>query len=350
MNFRSLAQVHVAAIIVGGGVATVLALAGYGVWSLVWQTLVTSTVTVATLWWISNWRPHLIFHSSAISELLSFSLNLTGFRVFNYWIRNADNLLIGKFFEAGMLGLYTRAYGIMRLPVSQISAVLSSVMFPALSRIQDDKRRSKQLYLSSISMIALVSFPMMMGLLAITDRFVVAVYGPQWAASAGVVKIFCLLGMVQSLQNTAGWIFAAQGRTDWMFLWGIGAGMLLVGSLVLGVWWGSIEAVATCYAFTGGCLLLYPSLAIPGRLIEMTPAEVVGRVAGTLGCSVLMAGVVWTIGLTLPGDWPEWSYLAVQIPSGVVIYVGLIHSFKLQAYRAARHLASELWFRVQGSR
>ena len=344
MNFRKIAKIDILAVLIGGIVAIIMALSGQGVWSLIWQILVTSSVASFVFWWQSNWRPNFLFDKKAISELLGFSSNLLGYSIVNYWARSADNLLVGRFLGSGSLGIYTRAYSTMLMPLSQVANVLGQVMFPALSRMQHDKKRVKRIYLHSIAMIALVTFPMMMGLLVVAEDFVLALYSAKWSDVTSVLRILCLVGMIQSIVGTVGWIYQSQGRTDWMFRWGLFVSVLGITSFVIGVYLGSVEAVALCYAILN-VFLLYWNFAIPGRLIDLRFREVLGAVAGILACTLIMAGTVWVFGQVLPDNWPHWVYLVLQSLFGVLVYGALINLLKIQAYDELRNLLLEQWRR-----
>jgi O-antigen/teichoic acid export membrane protein len=342
MRFNRIAKIEVSAVMIGAIAAIVMALSGLGVWSLIWQILITSAVMSTTLWWQSNWRPNLSFDRSAVADLWSFSSNLLGFNTVNYWTRNADNLLIGRYLGSVDLGIYTRAYSTMLMPLGQVTNVLGQVMFPALSRMQHDRDRVKRIYLRSIAAIALITFPMMMGLFVVAEDFVLTLYGEKWSGVTPVLQILCVVGMIQSLVATAGWIFQSQGRTDWMLRWGLVSGALGILSFVLGVYIGSIEAVALCYAVVN-FILLYWKISIPGKLISLQFREVMLSVAGIFGCTLFMAGAVWLLGLVLPDDWPHWANLIVQALFGVLVYGVLIHLFHIQAYGELRDLAMEQW-------
>jgi PST family polysaccharide transporter len=332
MDFRKLALIEIIATIIAGGFAISLALLGFGVWSLVWQVLISTGVSVILVWQISEWKPRFSFSVSALKELISFSGNLFGFNIFNYWVRNTDDLLIGKFIGSASLGIYSRAYSILLMPISQISAAIGRVMFPALSRIQEDKIRVKQIYLRCLAMIALVTFPMMLGLLVVADSFVLVLFGPKWVDVIPILKVLCLLGMVESLVTTLGWIYTSQGRTDLFFRWSILAGALLILSIVIGIWIGTIMAVTVCYSFTSGIILLYPAFAIPGKLIEMRFGEVVQCISGILLCAVLMSLSVWLLGGILPQEWSHGLKLFTKVIFGSCFYFVLIHTFRLKAY------------------
>lgn len=342
MQFRLMAFVEITAVLLGGSIAVVLALTGYGVWSLIWQLLLTSIITVVALWLVSKWRPQLIFNRRAISDLWGFSSHLLGFNAFNYWARNADNLLIGRFIGPAGLGIYTRAYTTMLLPLSQVTNVFGRVMFPALSKVQHDKERVKFIYLRAIAVIALVTFPMMLGLFVVADHFVLALYGPNWSEVIPVLRILCMVGLMQSIASTVGWIYQSQGRTDWLFRWGVFASSVGIVSFVIGIYIGTVEAVAFCYA-VAILFLLYWNMSIPGKLIDMRFREVVRALAAIFACAMGMALIVWAVGMYLPSAWPQWLQLLIQSVTGCIIYWGFIHIFRVQAYSEAKFLLLEQW-------
>ncbi|NLE44026.1 MAG: MOP flippase family protein, partial [Chloroflexi bacterium] len=264
LNFRGLALIEAAATLLAGAVAIVLALMGYGVFALVWQMIISTIGRVVFLWYSSAWRPAFRFSWSAVRELLGFSTNLLGFSTFNYWVRKADDLLIGKFVGSAGLGVYTRAYSIMLLPLNQVSSVVSRVMFPTLSQIKDDRRRVKRIYLRSISIVALITFPMMLGLLVVSESFVLALYGLQWKEIIPLLRMLSLVGLAQSIGTTTGWIYQSQGRTDWMFRWGVASGIVTLISFAIGIRWG-VLGVAIAYVVRTFALT-YFNFSIPGRL------------------------------------------------------------------------------------
>jgi O-antigen/teichoic acid export membrane protein len=216
-------------------------------------------------------------------------------------------------------------------------------MFPALSRVQTDIIRVKRIYLRAISLIALVTFPVMLGLFVTADHFVLTLFGAQWQAVIPVLRILSLLGLSQSIGTTTGWIYQSQGRTDWMFRWSIAAGTLLIASILFGVWLGTIVTVASSYAIMSGLVLLYPSFAIPGKLIDMTFLDVVKSIASILACAVIMAVVVWGLDMMLPAAWPSWAYLVAQVFTGIIVYGVLLHFLKIKAYCDLRSILREQW-------
>jgi O-antigen/teichoic acid export membrane protein len=339
MDFRRLAVVEISSILIGGAAAVGAATAGYGVWSLIVLLLAGTSIRAALLWTLSDWRPHLILDRDAARELWRFSGNLAGYWAVNYWSRNADNFLIGKFVGASGLGIYSRAYSLMLMPLQQISQVTARVMLPALSRIQEDRPRVKRAYLRAVGIIALLSCPVMAGLFVVAEPFVLTLYGPRWRDVVPVLQILCIAGLMQPVGTTVGWIYTSQGRTDWLFRWGLIQSALTVLAFGIGIMWG-VHGVALAYAIRT-YVLLYPSFAIPGRLIDMRVREVFMAVRGPLSSALAMAGLVWAVGAVLPADWPPGAVLLVQFGTGVFAYAALVHLFVLKPYLELKDLVRE---------
>jgi O-antigen/teichoic acid export membrane protein len=189
MLFRRLSVIQLISSAASAAIGITLAVAGAGVWSLV--AAVTSEVSTAVvLYWVASpWRPdwHLSLHD--LRSVTSFSANLTGANIAGYFMRNMDNALIGRFLGASALGYYGLAYGLMMYPLYNVTWNLGNVLFPALSRIQEEDARFRQAYLRAVSVIATITFPLMLGLLATADLLVPACFGAKWAPMVPIVRV-----------------------------------------------------------------------------------------------------------------------------------------------------------------
>ena len=138
IDFKSQAKVRLIALFVGGATGIVMALNGYGVWSLVGKNLTQQLFTNIGYWLVSSWRPTLIFSTRSFKEIFSFGYKLLISGIFTTISRNLYSVAIGKLFPVQSLGYYTRARQFKDLPVQSILGVSMSVLFPVLSRLQDD--------------------------------------------------------------------------------------------------------------------------------------------------------------------------------------------------------------------
>ncbi len=339
MAFRPIARIELTASIGGGIAGLSAAFAGFGATALAVQLLGASALHCLGSHAAVSWRPRAVLRVERLRPLFHFGGHLLGFQLFNYWTRNADDLLIGRFVGAGALGHYGMAYRLMMMPLQQVTQVFQRVMFPALSTVQDDRVRVKVAYLRATRMIGLVTIPAVCGLFVVAPTLVEVVLGADWAPVAPLLQVLCFAAVKQPLGATTGWIYQSQGRTDLMRRWGIRIGTVTMIGFVIGLQWGAY-GVAVSYAVTR-YLLWVPAIRVPGRLIGMTFGEFVGNVAGVFACSVAMAVAVWLLGLVLLPIAPPTFALGVQVTAGVAVFAGLAHLTRLDAWREARGLFAE---------
>lgn len=338
MHFEAVAKAEVVGVVGGGVVAVGLAIGGAGVWSLVAQHLTRECITVTVQWWAVQWRPRLAFAGDAVADLFGFSIGHAGFNFVNYWARKSDDVLIGRYLGAQSLGAYDRAYRLMLFPLTQIIQTISRVMFPALSSIQSDVDRVRRIYLKTMGVLALVIFPAMFGLWVVAEPFVQVVFGEKWLSMVPILEILSLVGALQTLTNPTGWIYKSQGRTDWMFYWGVGASTVLILSFAVGIWFGSAESVAWAYLIAN-LLILYPCIHIPGKLIDLTFTDVIRATLGPLLCALGMTAVLVVIHQQL-STWSALSQVLLEVGTGAILYTGLVWGFGVQAFRELRLILS----------
>jgi PST family polysaccharide transporter len=318
LNFAVLAKVEVLAIGAGSAAALLAALAGAGAWSLVLQLLVMVIVRCGLLWRASPWRPALVFRWGDVRAIGGYSANLTSFNIVNYIGRNADNVLIARFLGSASLGFYSLAYRIMLFPLQRIAWTISQVTFPAYAQVQDDHARFGRGYLQSISAIAFITFPLMLGLTALAEPFVLVLMGAEWQPVVILLTILGPVGMLQSIITTVGTIYNAKGRPDLLLQVGGGTVVLVIIGFVIGLRWG-IVGVASAYAIVY-LLVTYPMFAVPLRLIDLTMADLARAVRRPLLCSLLMMAAVLALRLLLPASLPQAVVLALGVAAGVLVY------------------------------
>ncbi|MHC4081909.1 MAG: MOP flippase family protein [Planctomycetota bacterium] len=338
LRFRPLVTIDLAAVTGSGLLAILLALLGAGAWSLIAWPVAASVIRTALLWRAAGWWPSRTWDRDAIRELFGFGRNLLGFNIVNYWIRNTDKLLVGRFLAAGALGLYTRSYALMLMPLGLITQALGNVMFPAMAEIQHERARVARIYLRTTRAVSLVSFPLMIGLFVVADDFVAALFGPKWSDMVGIVQLFCLAGVLESIGSLNGNLYMSQGRSDLMFRVGAIVGLLGVAAMAVGLMWGLI-GVALAYTVYA-TLAAWPQMHIAVGLVGLRVRDVVRGLAGTFGCALLMGVAVQAIGLFMGPQWPPAWSLAVKVTLGVSVYGLLVVGLRSQAYRDVREVAA----------
>lgn len=334
MRFKSLAFIDLTSVILAGAFGVFLAWDGAGAFSLVGQRLAIPLIAAVGVWAVIPWIPTPAFDWGALKELLGFGGNLTGFNAFNYWIRQVDDFLVGRFGGSQALGIYNRAYAVMLLPIRQVTQGIGNVAFPAMSKIQDQEIRLRRNYLKLLGLIALVTFPMMAGLAIVAEEFVLGLLGSDWAGMIPILQILCFVGLMQSIGSTTGLIYKSQGRTDIMFRWGIASGIVTLVAFGIGIQWG-VLGVTVAYALRN-LALTYFNFSIPGRLIGMSFSSVLKAIRGpslaTLGMVLVLLPISeWTL---LPSS--NLLRLGALVLLGVVVYSIIVYYGDLQAYKDAK--------------
>lgn len=344
LRYDGVARAEIIGCVAGSLLALVLAVRGTGVWSLVALAVGTTLGTTILLWRACPWRPQGVRHVHTPRELLHFGLHLQGFNLLNYLLRNLDKALIGRTLGELLLGHYTRAYSTMLLPQSQLTAVLERVMWPALARCNGDLPRLRKAYLRALSVVCFVATPLLAGLLVTAPDFIRALYGREWMDCVTTLRWLCLVGITQVPVATTGWIYLATGRTRRLFGWGVGAGVVTVACMAVGVLSGSIDRVAQLLA-AGALVLLpaafcvaFPCVGLPLRA-AWPPVTIPFLLSG------IMAGAAWGVQTLLPAGWPAILRLLCTSGAGAATYAGLALMLRLRVIDEAR----ELFFRSRGA-
>jgi O-antigen/teichoic acid export membrane protein len=246
MRYVSLSIVNIVSMLVGYVVGITMAVKGFSYWALVGSQLAVAGSTTLLILFFCRWIPGLPRRDTGVRSMMRFGGNLTGFATINFFSRNLDNLLIGWVWGPQQLGIYSRAYQLMMLPIEQINEPMTSVAVPTLSRLMDDGPAYRRAYLRMLEKVALITMPGIALLIVTVDWVVMIVLGPQWTEVGTLLVILGITGMVQPISNTTGWLFISQGRTKEMFNLAKFGGPITMASIVAGLPWGA-KGVATSY-------------------------------------------------------------------------------------------------------
>lgn len=247
-KFRQISLIEISSSLVSVLVAIILANLGFGVYSLVVQAIVLNLISCIQFWFVSPWRPLFtrFVDKKEFKIIFGFSVNLSLFNFINYFSRNADSFIIGRFMSATVLGSYNLAYRIMLFPLQSLTFVTSRSLYPILSKSQDDNKEIYSTYSNCVFVIVLITAPLMSGLAFYSEPFIRLVFGPQWHITSDVLKWLAPTAIIQAILSTSGSVFMAKGRTDILMRLGIIGAVLQVSAFVIGVNY-TITTFAMCY-------------------------------------------------------------------------------------------------------
>jgi O-antigen/teichoic acid export membrane protein len=322
LSFKVLETRMMIATVGGAMVGIGSAALGGGAWAIILQALSLSGFSTLLLWTMSPWRPSFSFSLASLKSMAGFSTYIFGHRLLFYLHRNADNLLIGRFVGAASLGAYAIAYNVILVPFSRIAAPIQDVLFPAFSRIQNDRERIAEGWLRVTRAIAAVTVPSLVGLAIVAGDFVDLVLGPKWHDATTVIQVLAWVGILQSLQSLNTGILEALGHGQAIFRWTIVFFTTHLIAFVVGLHWG-IVGVAVGYSIS--TTLIEPSyLLLTSRAVGISPWRFMEAIAGVFEASALMGLVVLgthsgLVQLDVPGP----LRLLTCIVVGAVVFAAL---------------------------
>jgi O-antigen/teichoic acid export membrane protein len=220
--------------VLSGSVGIVSALGGMGVLALVIYTL-SSCFLMFSFNYFKNPVGIRFFSKEVLQKISKFATFQFLFGFINFFSRNADNLLIGKYISPSALGYYDKSYRLMLLPIENLTHVFSPVIQPVLYEYQDDKAKIFSVYSKLVSILALIGFPLSIFLHFSANELIFIVFGSQWKASVPVFEILALSAGIQIVLSSCGSIFQVANDTKRLFISGFLSAIVMVSSILVGV-------------------------------------------------------------------------------------------------------------------
>ncbi len=332
MDFRSLALLRGAALVIGGAVGVTMAFRGFGVWALVGQQLVGSALATAVMWKVSDWRPRLFFSWRRARELFGFSGGMLASQLGVYTAGQSDAILMGIFFGPIAVGLYRLATRLMEAVLEVGTRSIQSVALPHFSSLQDDSEGLRKAFLACIRLSATITIPAMT-LLALASDDLMLLLGEKWAPAAVVLKIVAFMGMAKAVTLSCGPLLLAKGRSKTVaaIAWTVAA---LTFFTIL--WCGSLfqeamienQVIAIASARSGLVVLIYSPaiLFLTNRLCGISIPSLARALwpgmAGALA-AVATATAISLSGFTLTGG-PVTNLIEVALPAVLATMITLM--------------------------
>jgi len=318
-RFKRLTALEMTAVLIGLAVTLAGALVGWSYYALAIGPVAQSLAASLLFFWFVPWRPKGKVRTRSVRSLWRYAGGLIGFNSVNYWVRSADNLLIGRYVGADALGLYNRSFSLMLLPLTQVSQVIGRVMFPALARLAHDPERLRRGYRTAVRLMASGTIPLMFSLAVAAPAFVRAVLGVRWVPMVPMLQLLCLSGPPQTVAVSVGWLYQALGRTREMFIAGTVFAVPTIAAFIVGLHWGATGVAA---AWLIRCWVLLPAIVWAAtRFVDLSALRVLRDGVPALIAGAAMAGVDAIEQLALSTHIPSGAMLALQAASSAASYV-----------------------------
>lgn len=233
--FRFLAIRNVTIQLAGGGLAILCAYRGLGVYALTIQPIFTAIASFITCYVHQPIRPSLHFTKETFSKIFSYSGFQFLFNIINFFSRNIDNLLVGKYLGVKPLGFYDKSYRLVMLPLENTSNLLSSVVHPVFADFQDRKDEQIHYYEKIVFLLAFIGFPMSAFFYFTSYDLILFIFGDQWIESVPLFRILSLSIGFQMILSSSGSIFQATNETRLLFISGLISTICNVIAMIVGI-------------------------------------------------------------------------------------------------------------------
>lgn len=317
LDFRRRIFPELTASLIASAAAIFLAFRGFGVWTLVWRELIRSGLTSILVWFVSPYRPRWRFDVPVARELFSYGKHILSSQGLIFLVTNVDNAIVGRYVGSAALGLYGFAYNTTNQPATQITGVISQVMFPVFSRMADGdpaeaRRLRARYYLTLVRYVSWITAPVAVAMILFAPAFIWGLYGAEWAPAIIPIQLLAIYGFIRSIAANMGSVFRAMGKPQWLTYIALWRVITMVGLLIpVSVRWG-INGVAWLSAIVAIVDFIISAWLV-GKLVE-APWRAYARILIPTWAAALGAGflALWLYPY-LPFVKAAWNLLLVGI-------------------------------------
>lgn len=316
-QFRKIAFISLTIQFITGIFACLAAFVGWGVNSLVLQFVLSSALLSLSY----NYRNELKWSYSisreSLNKITKFSSFQFMFNIVNYFSRNLDKLLIGRYIGLAQLGYYEKSYRLMMLPLQNITFVISPVLLPIFSTFQNDIKQLGEKYLKLLIPLSYLAFPLSVVLYFCSPELILIIFGNLWQPSILPLQILSFTVGFQIIISTTGGVFQAMGETKRMFYSGCWGAFFIISSFIIAIiGWKTILAVSIGYliAQIANVIQCFYSLFIA---LQLKPIIFFKEVSKPIGVSCIIFGVMSLLNYYIPIS-SLWLSLLVKVSIGLI--------------------------------
>lgn len=287
--------------VVCGVISVLAAYHGLGVYALLISPIVSSVSLFVVNYRQNPLHPVAHIQWEALGKIFSFSVFQLLFSFINFFSRNLDKLIVGRFFTLRDLGYYEKSYRLMLMPMDYVTSLLSSVMHPILSSLQDDYAELASKYNKIVHFMAFISCTIGVVLYFAAEDAVLFVFGDQWGPAVPIFRVFAMSLPLQMILSTTGSIYQASGKTNWMFYGGLSNTFCTVSGYLLATFcFGTLMSIAWAWDITL-TINTFVSFAILYKVVlRASLRELVRQFGLPVCCAAIVALLLYGVNIVKP--------------------------------------------------
>ncbi len=266
-----------------------MALAGYGVWSLVIPIVFVSILNLPVSFILSRWFPSVPTLKES-SKIIKYTMHVVGSNLLTFLANEGDTLIVGKLLGFRELGIYNRAYASANLIIRNVKSVIIDVSFPSLSAVNQDMKRLKDTFLRMLDVLSIIGFPLSIGLIVLAKEFILILYGLKWLEAVLPMQILAIMALRRIVGSPTGTFFNAIGKPQVMLKFGIFFTPIYLISIAIGAMHGIIGVAisVTIIRTIGGMVIFY----LLSKEIQYPLTKIFSHMVRPLIFSLVMGAVI----------------------------------------------------------
>lgn len=287
MDFKTQFKIQLPSLILSGVLGIVLALNGFGVWSLVYSAVFKTLLSTVQYWFYGKWRPSFLFSKEKFLLHFNFGYKMTLSNLINTVFNNIYSLIIGKAFSPALLGYYNRADTLKQLPINNLSSALNRVTFPLFAEISHDNVRLKEVYRKLLKAVIFITAPLLIFMVVSAEPLIRFLLTEKWLPAVPYFQILSIAGILYPIHSYNLNILQVKGRSDLFLKLEIIKKAILLVILYLsfqfgiyGLLWGQVIFSMLAFFINthfSGQILKYNSLQ---QFLDLMPSITIAGVVG----------------------------------------------------------------------
>jgi O-antigen/teichoic acid export membrane protein len=334
MDFRYRSLVEMSSSLMMTLTVIVLAVSGFGVWSLAWGPVVSNMMMAIGYLPLLGRVPRPIFSLREVMGTISFGIKVMGTTMLYFGWSRADVMVIGKVLGERMLGYYSMAFQLAVLPLDKIATIFNQVMFPALSRLQSDQQGSREIFLQLHRYLLIISYPILFGMAAVADDMIRLLLTDKWAPIVPFFQALCLVSGLRITATLMPPVLFARGKPEVVMRYNMLALLALPPAFIVGAQFG-LAGVVGAWLVVYPLLFVYLSRRCLGEL-DVSWRALVSSAAPAVFATIAMVAAVVAF-RQFAQDLSLWLRLSSSVALGATVYLGVLSLLFRERISDLRH-------------
>jgi lipopolysaccharide exporter len=270
------------------------------------------------------YRPGLHFSLKSVSSNLKFGAWLTADSIINYVNTNLSTLVLARILGASIAGGYNLAYNVAVVPPMKLNPIITRVLFPAFAKIQDDTDKLRVNFYKLLSIVGIINFPALLGLLVVSNNFVPLIFGEKWQFITPILQLLCVVGLLRSIGNPIGSLLMAKARVDISFKFNVFKTCLFIPAIIVGGYLAGALGVTLGFLFVQVVNTVLSYFVMIKPVLGSSYRQYIQSIWLPFYLSIPTIVVSAVLGIALKGHLSLGLLLATQIAAGALAFIVML--------------------------